>query len=167
MTDCVPVSIRWVILEARTISKAFQTPRSIGNRVVFVQPTTPRPVSAPTRVSTSRWNSPRLEIGVGAVLLAFFAFVQAVNVYDYLIGAVDFPVIGLTVFFILWGIGLIVHGVLRRHRGAPPPPLPGYASVPQAISRAVGSELMACPRCGTTVNAADRFCPNCGFQGRQ
>ena len=108
-----------------------------------------------------------MEIGVGAVLLAFFAFVQAVNVYEYLVGAVDFPVIGLTVFFILWGIGLIVHGVLRRHRGAPLPPFPGYASVPQAIPQAAGSKLMACPRCGATVNAADRFCPNCGFQGRQ
>lgn len=167
MTDCVPVSIRWVILEARTISKAFQTPRSIGNRVVFVQPTTPRPVSAPTRVSTSRWNSPRLEIGVGAVLLAFFAFVQAVNVYDYLIGAVDFPVIGLTVFFILWGIGLIVHGVLRRRRADQRPPFPGHAALSQVVSGAPGSQLMACPRCGATVNAANRFCPNCRFQLRQ
>ncbi len=116
---------------------------------------------------TSRWNSPRLEIIVGAVLLAFFAFVQAVNLYEYLIGAVDFPVIGLTVFFILWGIGLIVHGVIRRNRVAPLPPFPGYASVPGAISRAAGSEFMACPRCGATVHVADRFCPNCGFQGRQ
>ena len=133
----------------------------------LIQPATPRPVSTPTRAGTSRWNSPRLEIIVGAVLLAFFAFVQAVNLYEYLIGAVDFPVIGLTVFFILWGIGLIVHGVIRRNRFAPLPPFPGYTSVPQAISRAAGSEFMACPRCGATVHAEDRFCLKCGFQGRQ
>ena len=128
---------------------------------------TPRPVSPPTAASASRWDSPRLEIGVGGVLLAFFAFVQAVNVYEYLIGAVNFPVVGLTVFFILWGIGLIVHGVLRRRRADQRPPFPGHAALSQVVSGAPGSQLMACPRCGATVNAANRFCPNCRFQLRQ
>lgn len=29
----------------------------------------------------------------------------------------------------------------------------------------VSSGLMACPRCGASVNVADRFCSQCGFQG--
>jgi Double zinc ribbon len=30
----------------------------------------------------------------------------------------------------------------------------------------VASELVACPRCGASVRTTDRFCSNCGFQGR-
>ncbi len=49
----------------------------------------------------SRWDSPRLEIAVGAVVLGFFGFAQAAAIYVYFSGATNSPTSGLLIFFIL------------------------------------------------------------------
>jgi len=107
-------------------SGEIQPPQSTGQPsqpipAQYQQPYQPLPPPARKR-KTSRWDSPRLEIITGAVVLAFFSFVQIVEVYLYIIGVQPLETSGLIIFFILWGVALIVHGMVQKRRNVAQPP---------------------------------------------